>query len=441
MSEGTGRILDRYDVVRLLGTGASARTLLCTDNRDGRPVAVKELHFAHAESWKHLELFEREANVLSRLDHPGIPKIHEFFPASDQAATLYIVQDFIDGTSLKQRMEVGPMLGRQEVLDLAYGMLDVLEYLHGRVPPVLHRDIKPSNILLRPGGAPALVDFGGVLFGWRPPGAAGTTVVGTFGYMPPEQLVGQAGPGSDLYALGATLLHAVTGTQPSDFPFDSGRLEVPSDLPVDPPLAALIEALLRPAPRDRPRSATAARLILTQEQGVGGLVSATPSAPLLARKRTVTVAAGDGPRFVDMGEPPRDPKGEFRDVYRNLMHPFLPARHLSSPALYPLGILLIGFLSLATFGFVPVVYTLATIHRKRKYDPVFRHGLFTSGVVRSVDRQGAEANYRYEFDVGDTSYVAFIKYHTEMAKFWGQGDTVPVLYDPEDPTRCCFVYR
>jgi len=212
VAESTGPLLDRYEVIRVLGTESSARTLLCSDLTDGRRVAVKELHFRHAESWKHPELFEREASVLSKLDHPGIPKVHDFSPARDDATTLYIVQDFIEGTSLHERMASGPLLGRPEVVDLATGMLDVLEYLHGRVPPVLHRDIKPSNILLRPAGPPVLVDFGGVLFGWRPPGAVGTTVVGTFGYMPPEQLVGQAGPTSDLYALGATLLHVVTGT-------------------------------------------------------------------------------------------------------------------------------------------------------------------------------------------------------------------------------------
>jgi serine/threonine protein kinase len=441
VSDQAGRILGRYEVVRVLGTGSSARTLLCQDAESHLQVAVKELHFAHAESWKHLELFEREASVLSRLDHPGLPKIHEFFPVGDDATTLYIVQDFIEGVSLKERMESGPMLGRREVADLALGMLDILEYLHGRVPPVLHRDIKPSNILLRPDGTPVLVDFGGVLFGWRPPGAAGTTVVGTFGYMPPEQLVGQAGPTSDLYALGATLLHVVTGTPPADFPFDSGRLEVPADLPVDAPLAALIEALLRPAPRDRPSSADAARRILTGDSEADSGAAASNALASIPTRRKVTVAAGDGPRFVDMGAPPRDPNGKFQDVYRNLMHPLFPARSLSAPGLRAFGIVMSGVLSLMTFGVVPVIYAWASYVRRRKYNHVFRNGVFTRGVVRSVDKDGVEANYKYEFDVGDTSYVAFITYHHQMAKFWGQGDTVPVLYDPEDPTRCCFVYR
>ena len=236
---------DRYQVIRMLGEGSSARTLLCADLHDERRVAVKELHFQHLEDWKYLELFEREAKVLSLLDHRGIPKILDFFQGPGASTTLYIVQEFIEGASLKQRMESGPMLGQQEVHDLALGLLDVLEYLHGRAPPVLHRDIKPSNVLARPEGDAALGDFGGVCFGWRPPDQAGATVVGTFGYMPPEQLLGQGGPTSDLYALGATLLHVVTGKPPSEFPFDSGRIEVPTDLPAGDSLTRLIEALLR----------------------------------------------------------------------------------------------------------------------------------------------------------------------------------------------------
>jgi len=251
---------DRYEVIRVLGEGSSACTLLCSDLHDERRVAVKELHFEHLDNWKYLELFEREAKVLSLLDHHGIPKVLDYFQARSSSTTLYIVQEFIDGASLTQRMESGPLLGEQEVYDLALGLLDVLGCLHGRAPPVYHRDIKPSNVLIRPNGDAALVDFGGVCFGWRPPSHAGTTVVGTFGYMPPEQLLGQGGPTADLYSLGATLLHLVTGRPPNEFPFDSGRIEVPTDLPTRDSLTRLMEALLHPAPRDRPQTAAAARV-------------------------------------------------------------------------------------------------------------------------------------------------------------------------------------
>ncbi len=437
-------ILGRYELIRVLGEGSSARTLLCSDLRSDRRVAVKELRFEHVDNWKYLELFEREAKVLSMLDHRGIPKVLDFFQGDDDSATLHIVQEFIEGASLKQRMESGPMLGQQEVYDFALGMLDVLDYLHGRAPPVLHRDIKPSNVLLRPEGDPVLVDFGGVCFGWRPPNLAGTTVVGTFGYMPPEQLVGQSAPTSDLYALGATLLHLVTGRPPSEFPFDSGRIEVPADLPIKDSLTRLIEALLRPAPRDRPQTAEAARGILTERTRekstrVAGPATVTPSVPV---RRKVTYASGDGPRFVDMGPPPRDPEGEFKDVYRNLMHPLYPARILWSPFGHGGWVTFSGLLSFVSLGVAPAIYARGFRNRKRKYDELFRQGEFTDGLIRYAETQGGfYATFKYEFAVGDSSYVAFMDYAQEMRRYWGSGDTVPVLYDPQDPSRCCFVYR
>ena len=434
---------DRYEVIRLLGEGSSARTLLCSDLHGERRVAVKELHFKHVENWKHLELFEREAKVLSLLDHRGIPKIFDFFEGRDASTTLYIVQEFIEGASLKQRMESGPILGQQEVYDFALGLLDVLDYLHGRAPPVLHRDIKPSNVLIRPEGNVALVDFGAVCFGWRPPGHAGTTVVGTFGYMPPEQLLGQSGPTSDLYALGATLLHLVTGKPPHDFPLDSGRIEVPTDLPTRHSLTRLIEALLRPAPRDRPQSAAAARRILTDhvQETPGTAAGTTAVSRSGAARRSVAIMSGDGPRFVDMGPPPRDPGGEFKDVYKNLVNPLFPAKLMWSPVTQALGVVLYGVAAVVTLGIAPFAYVWRVRQRKRRYTDLFRRGEFTRGFILSTEEGAIYATIKYEFDVAGSTYIAFMEYASEMTRYWGEGDTVPVLYDPDDPQRCCFVYR
>jgi serine/threonine protein kinase len=457
-------IAGRYEIVRELGSGSSARTLLCTDLRDGRSVAVKEMHIARVGDWKHLELFEREAKTLAKLAHPGIPRVFDFFHGDGDESALYIVQELVDGASLQQRMDSGPLLGQDEIHQLALGVLDILEYLHGRAPPILHRDIKPSNVLIRSDGPPALIDFGGVCVGWRPPEVAGTTVVGTFGYMPPEQLVGQGGTTSDLYALGATLLHLVTGRAPSDFPFDSGRIEVPANLPIQPSLARLIEALLRPAPRDRPQSATAARRILRGESpgSSTGVALGTPSehhrlesrlrdlegksyeaiAEVVTARR-VAISSGDGPHFVEMGEPPRDPDGEFRDVYRNLIQPLLPAHKLWSSAQHAMWVALQAVFWVGTFGVGYVLHRRGVHERKKKYDRVFREGTATRGTIRSAEKNEnqIEATFKYEFEVGGTTYVALMDYAKEMTRYWGAGDTVPVLYDPEDPRKSCFVYR
>ena len=439
-------IADRYEVVRVLGEGSSARTLLCSDLREDRRVAVKELHFAHVDNWKHLELFEREAKMLSMLEHPGIPRIFDYFQGEGASATFYIVQEFIDGRSLLQRMESGPMLGQKEIRELALRLLDVLEYLHGRAPPVIHRDIKPSNVLLRPDDGPALIDFGGVSVGWQPRGAAGSTIVGTFGYMPPEQFVGQGGPTSDLYSLGATLLHVVTGRPPGDFPYDAGRIEVPENLPVEASLARLIEALLRPAPRDRPRNAEAARLVLTDKPREKSTAISAPRVmaptPAVGTPRFSLIGTSGEPRFVNMGEPPRDPQGEFRDVYRNLMRPLFPARRAWSDAEHVFWLGFVGAAAVVTLGGVPALYGWGVRKRKRKYDDLFRDGFFVPGTIRSAAAQaGMYATIKYEFEVERVSYVGYMQHAQEMTRYWSPGDTVAVLYDPQDPSRSCIVYR
>lgn len=440
-------IADRYEVVSVIGQGSAARTLLCSDLREDRRVVVKELHFAHLSDWKHLELFEREAAMLGRLEHPGIPRVFDYFQGEGEPATFHIVQEFIEAPSLLQRMESGPMLGQTEIHAIALGLLDVLEYLHGRAPPIIHRDIKPSNVLLRPDGTPVLIDFGGVRAAWQPRGAAGTTVVGTFGYMAPEQFAGHARPASDLYSLGATLLHLVTGHPPSDFPFDSGRIEIPEDLPTDRPLAGLIEALLRPAPRDRPGTAQAARDLLTnparQTAAQAVVPHARPPVPAVAAPgRSMSGGSGE-PRFVHMGDPPRDPRGELRDVYRNLMHPLFPARRAWSDLEHVFWIGLAGTASVVTLGGAPALYGWLLRRRRKKYDDLFRHGAFTTGTIRSAPalENSLLTMVKYEFEAGGIPYLGYMQHPVEMARYWSVADAVSVLYDPEDPSRSCIVYR
>jgi serine/threonine protein kinase len=436
-------IADRYEVVSVIGQGSAARTLLCSDLREDRRVVVKELHFAHLADWKYLELFEREAKMLGRLEHPSIPSVFDYFQGEGGSATFYIVQEYIEAPSLLQRMESGPMLGQQEIHEIAVGLLDVLAYLHGRAPPVIHRDIKPSNVLLRDNGTPALIDFGGVRAAWQPRGAEGATVVGTFGYMAPEQLAGQAGPTSDLYALGATLLHLVTGHPPSDFPFDAGRIEVPDDLPTDRPLAGLIEALLRPAPRDRPSTAQAARDLLTDPAPrTATQIATSHSMPTaVASPRKAVFGESGEPRFVHMGDPPRDAGGEFKDVYRNLMHPFFPARRAWSDAEHVFWIGFVGAVSIVTLGGAPAVYVLLR-RRRTKYDDLFRQGLFTTGTIRSIPgATGLHTMVKYEFEVGEIAYRGYMQQPAEMARYWSVSDTVAIHYDPEDPSTSCIVYR
>ena len=439
-------IVERYEVVRVLGEGSAAKTLLCRDREAGRDVALKELRVEHLEDWKHLELFQREAHVLGGLRHHAIPEIFESFEATDDRGRtqLYLVQEFVDGMSLARRLKEGPTLGQVELIQLSLGVLDVLEYLHGRSPPVYHRDIKPSNIIVRPTSAPVLVDFGSVTHGWRPTKEQGSTVTGTFGYMPPEQLMGQVGPTSDLYALGATLLHVLTGRPPTDFPFDSGRIEVPEDLPAPPGLRRLVEALLEPAPKNRPQSVADARQILLSDA-----TAPTSTALVPISAGPPAVISGDGPRPVDVGPPPRDPKGEFADIFRLLTDPFNP---IWRPDRGPVARVALGFLSavgvlfasVGTVGILPAIYFVDRSHRRKEYGPVFRDGERADGVLVHVNgnpNAGMYASLGYEFMVGKTKFRSYINYPVTFTKYCAVGDPVKVLYLPDDPSRSCIVYQ
>ncbi|HJZ84619.1 MAG TPA: protein kinase [Polyangia bacterium] len=428
-----GLIRDRYEIARVLGEGAFARTLLCNDRQQRRQVAVKQLRVRHVKGdWKAIELFEREARVLASLRHHGVPEVYEFFEAAEAGEpSLFLVQEFVDGSSLKQRIEKGPLPGEIELVQITLGVLDVLEYLHGRTPPVYHRDVKPSNIVVRPTGVPVLVDFGGVCFGWRPPSEAGSTIVGTYGYMPPEQLVGQVSPTSDLYALGATLLHVITGRAPGDFPFDSGRIEVPADLPVRPALRELISALLEPAPRNRPSSARAAREILLRSE----------TTALAVRPGSAVVPRGASP-LVDVGPPPRDPRGAFAAVYGNLVD-IIGFSRVKSKGVKALAVSGWVGLGLITGGIVPLIFHAMNLNRRRQYEPLFRNGLLTTGRIVSAryNRQNGFAAFAYEYEVEGVLYRAAITYPPRWLGVLVVGDRVAVLFDPKDPGASCFLVR
>jgi Protein kinase domain len=202
----------RYTLLTQLGSGSQGTTWDAVDQREGRAVAIKQFEIRGAKAWKDVELAEREARVLSSLSHPKLPAYVEHF---EEDGVLYLVMEKIEGTPLSALRKSGAM-NERDVERLLRDADDVLVYLHGRAPAVIHRDLKPSNVIRRPDGSFAFVDFGAVRDRMRPEG--GSTVVGTFGYMAPEQFQGRAGPGSDVYAMGATALSMLTGEEPENLP-------------------------------------------------------------------------------------------------------------------------------------------------------------------------------------------------------------------------------
>lgn len=255
-----GTTVDKYEIVRQLGGGSQGETFLAHDP-DGAHVVLKRFSIRQMRSWKSLELFRREIATLRILDHPAIPT---FLADIELDESHYLAQEYIDGEVLSELIAAGP-LPEPQLRAVARDVLEVLQYLHELNPPVVHRDVKPSNIIRRPDGRHVLVDFGGVQM-IVAQDTGGSTVVGTTGYMPSEQLVGRAEPPSDLYALGATLAHLATGIHPSQLPTRRLRLDWRDAAPDVPPrLAQLIDAMLDPAPEDRPASARAALATLLDD--------------------------------------------------------------------------------------------------------------------------------------------------------------------------------
>jgi len=213
----------RYIVTKILGQGSQGSTFEAVDKKEGRLVAVKRFDVRGAKAWKDVELAEREARVLASLEHPRLPAYIEHF---EEGGRLYLVMQKIEGKSLGQMLERGERLGERDVARLLHDAADALEYLHGR--GVVHRDLKPGNVIQRDDGSYAFVDFGAVRDGFRTEG--GSTVVGTFGYMAPEQFQGRALPASDVYAVGATSLAMLTGKQPEDLPHRGLGIDVATAL-------------------------------------------------------------------------------------------------------------------------------------------------------------------------------------------------------------------
>uniref|UniRef100_UPI00403ECD4F protein kinase domain-containing protein n=1 Tax=Microcoleus sp. TaxID=44472 RepID=UPI00403ECD4F len=220
-------LVNHYQIKNLLGEGGSSTTYEAIDLKTNQRVALKALSLQKMNDWKVLELFEREANVLSKLNHPGIPRYLDYFYVdTPDNRCFYIVQELAQGQSLASLVENGWHASEPEIQRIATQILEILVYLHSQTPPVIHRDIKPENIVFKSpinshkqkDWAVCLVDFGAVQNTYYNTLMRGSTVVGTYGYMAPEQFLGQAVPATDLYGLGSTLLYLLTHRSPAELP-------------------------------------------------------------------------------------------------------------------------------------------------------------------------------------------------------------------------------
>jgi len=280
----------RYQLERQLGQNAGRETWLAKDiQKESELVVVKFLAFGGNVQWEDLKLFEREANVLKQLDHPRIPKYRDYFSIDDRSLWFGLVQEYIQGDSLREYIAKGHKFIESEVKQIAIAILEILIYLHELSPQVLHRDIKPSNLILikDEGEAPNiypniyLVDFGAVQDKASAEGKS-FTVVGTYGYAPMEQYGGRTVASSDLYALGASMIHLLTGISPAELPQDDDAKIVFSDrTSASPHLVQWIQKLVEPTVKKRYPSARIALQALSEPPKISTFqpVISVPSTP------------------------------------------------------------------------------------------------------------------------------------------------------------------
>ncbi len=225
-----GMLLDgRYKIIDLIKTGGMGSVYKALFTKVDKICAVKELippYGTPEEQEKATEWFKREAKILSQLSHPNLPEFMDCFVTDGR---YYLTMNFIEGEDLETKLkrEGNPGFSVYEVVEWTRQVLEVLNYLHSQDPPVVYRDMKPANIMVNDEGVAKIIDFG-IARVICQQGEIKKTAIGTDGYAPIEQCKGNAEPRSDLYALGATMHHLLTGVAPIPFRFKPLREVIPS---------------------------------------------------------------------------------------------------------------------------------------------------------------------------------------------------------------------
>ncbi|MEQ8176376.1 MAG: serine/threonine-protein kinase, partial [Syntrophomonadaceae bacterium] len=243
----------RYIIVKTIGRGGMGAVYLALDQRlDNILVAIKEMssNAVGGNLQAAIAAFKKEASMLTRLRHPALPRISDFFAKGENR--WYLVMDFIKGQTLKEVMDHRGPIPETEVIDWGIQLSQILHYLHTLYPPVIFRDLKPSNIMLTPDGQLKLIDFG-IARHFHQSNSADTSAYGSHGFAPPEQYgQNQTDERSDIYALGATLHYLLTGIDPAKNPFN---FEPPGKMArVSPGLNEAVMKAVALKPADRPQS-------------------------------------------------------------------------------------------------------------------------------------------------------------------------------------------
>lgn len=262
---GSPLLEGRFALDEVLGEGRESRTYGGHDLETDQRIVAKELGLGVVEDWRRIERFRKEAQVLRELHHPDVPAlVGEFETGEGKHRAAWLVVERVAGEDLEAVMKKH-RFDEAEVWTLVRRVGSALAWLHERRPPVVHRDLKPKNLIQRPDGGVSIVDFGAVRDTVDDPEVGGSTVTGTFGYMAPEQLRGDALPASDVYALGATALRLLTRERPEAFVGFDGKLKTDRLGFLSPESRRRLQRMMAADPSDRPRDGQALLRFLERE--------------------------------------------------------------------------------------------------------------------------------------------------------------------------------
>lgn len=215
-----GSLVDgKYKILTKVGQGGMSVVYLAINEKANKQWAIKEVR---KDGIKDFEVVKQglvaETEILKKLNHPNLPSIIDVI---DQEDSFIIIMDYIEGNSLNKALEEFGAQPQENVISWAKQLCDVLGYLHTRKSPIIYRDMKPANVMLKPDGNVTLIDFG-TAREFKEKNLADTTCLGTVGYAAPEQFggMGQTDARTDIYCLGATLYHLVTGMNPCEPPYE-----------------------------------------------------------------------------------------------------------------------------------------------------------------------------------------------------------------------------
>ncbi len=238
---------DKYEILKLIGRGGMSRVYLAMDKRLNKQWAVKEIEKRARDKNNEVVIQSAiaEANMIKKLDHPALPRIVDII---DNDNVIYVIMDYIEGEALSKILETEGAQPEDAVIEWAKQLCEVLDYLHTRKPPIIYRDMKPANVMLKPDGTVKLIDFG-IAREYKEHNLSDTINMGTKGYAAPEQFgnAGQTDARTDVYCLGVTLYHLITGHNPAEPPYEIYPIRH-----WDPQLSAGLEVIIQRCVQQNP---------------------------------------------------------------------------------------------------------------------------------------------------------------------------------------------